>query len=331
MEIPVIDIAPFLAGDPEGRRQVVRAWAAAYEGVGFATIMGHGIPEDLLLRLHAAAGRFFELPLETKQRLAFPGESAAQGYFGQGVERLAQTLGEARTPAPPDLCETLNFGFIDWERDGPPSRFDAAVFRPNLWPDEPPDFRAVVEDYFDRAYALMQSLMRIGALALDLPEDHFAGFYDRMPTQLRLTHYPDQEGEPLPGQLRSGAHTDYQGFTILRQDDAPGGLQVQAPDGGWVDVKPLAGALVINAGDLLSRWTNGRWKSNVHRVINPPRGLGRSARRISIVLFTGPNYDAEIACLPSCATPERPPRYPSVRAWDHFMDKVRASMETGGY
>jgi isopenicillin N synthase-like dioxygenase len=90
-------------------------------------------------------------------------------------------------------------------------------------------------------------------------------------------------------------------------------------------------AFVINAGELLARWTNGRWKSNVHRVINPPRNLDRSAERLSIALFTGPNHDSLIECLPTCQSDTTPAQYQPIRAWDHFMEKVRAAMVTGGY
>jgi isopenicillin N synthase-like dioxygenase len=331
MSIPQIDIAPFLSGDPAGRRVVADQWAQAFETVGFATITGHGISEHLIEQVHDAAAQFFDLPLAAKLTCAQPGEARSHGYVGVGVEALANTVAQSDDPAPPDLCETITFQHCDWERRGIRNAFDEAIYRPNLWPAEPPGFRPLVEAYFDRVYDLGQTLMRIGALALDLPEEQFAPCYDRMSTQLRLTNYPDQPTAPLPGQLRSGAHTDYLGFTILRQDNAPGGLQVQGPDGGWIDVTPVAGSFIINAGDLLSRWTNGRWTSNLHRVVNPPRDVGRSARRISIVFFTGPNHDAIVECLPTCRSADKPPRYPAVRAWDHFMEKVRASMETGAY
>jgi isopenicillin N synthase-like dioxygenase len=331
MSIPQIDIAPFLSGDPAGRRAVAHQWAQAFETVGFATITGHGISEGEIAQVHGAAAQFFDLPLAAKLTCAHPGEARSHGYVGVGIEALANTFAQSAVPAPPDLCETITLQHCDWERRGIRDAFDETIYRPNLWPAQPAGFRPLVEGYFDRVYDLAQTLMRIGALALDLPEQHFAGYYDRMSTQLRLTNYPDQPTAPLPGQLRSGAHTDYLGFTILRQDNAPGGLQVQAADGGWIDVTPVAGSFIINAGDLLSRWTNGRWKSNLHRVVNPPRDIGRSARRISIVFFTGPNHDAIVECLPTCQSADNPPRYPTVRAWDHFMEKVRASMETGAY
>jgi isopenicillin N synthase-like dioxygenase len=139
---------------------------------------------------------------------------------------------------------------------------------------------------------------------------------------LRLAFYPDQAEPPLPGQFRNGPHTDFTGFTVLRQDAAPGGLQVLSPENAWVDVRPVPGTLVINSGDLLQRWTNDRWRSNLHRVVNPDRALTGSAARLSIVMFTGPNADAVVECLPSCTGPGNPPRYEPVVAQDYLMRKI---------
>jgi len=330
--VPVIDIGPFLRGDPGGRDAVVRQWADAFETIGFATITGHGIDETLLDAIHDAALRFFDLDVATKRRCSFPGEQRSQGYVPMGVESVAQSMAAgtgAAEAAPADLCESLTFAFVDREAGGPLHPADRAVFRPNRWPDEPAELRGLIETYFARVYGLAGDLMRLSALALDLPEDWFAATHDRMATNLRIVHYPNRAEDPLPGQLRYGAHTDYTGLTIVRQDDAPGGLQVQAPDGTWIDVAPVRGAFVVNAGDLLMRWTNHRWKSNVHRVANPPRDASGSTRRLSIVLFTGPNPEAVVECLPTCHGPGNPPRYGPIGSWDHLMERIRATMPEG--
>jgi isopenicillin N synthase-like dioxygenase len=324
MQVPVIDIAAFSGGNADEQAAAARQWARAFETIGFATLVGHGVPEALLGEIHALALNFFDRPLEEKMRCNFrPGE-VGQGYVPMGVEAVARTMDDKQAPA--DLCEALSFSNPEWEKTAPSNPLDRSLFRPNRWPETPPHFRARLTEYFGAVYALGQALMRLSAPALDLPDDYFRPYYDRMGSSLRLVHYPDQASDPLPGQLRYGAHTDYTGFTLLRQDDAPGGLQVRSPDGAWVDVPPVPGGLVINAGDLLARWTNDRWKSNVHRVINPPRGLTGSTRRLSIVMFTGPNADARIECLPSCQGADRPAKYPPIIARDHLMSKLRASM-----
>jgi isopenicillin N synthase-like dioxygenase len=324
MSISVIDISPFLSEDAAGSKEVVRQWSQAFETTGFATITGHGVPEALGDELYAASKQFFGLPLSTKMRTVPPGEQRGQGYLPVGLEAVARTHDASEAPA--DICESLTFTYLEWERALPENEFDRQTFRSNVWPERPPQLKALVEDYSKNMYRLARTLMQISARALDLPDDYFESYYDRMISLLRLVNYPDQPMEPLPGQLRYGSHTDYTGFTILRQDEAPGGLQVLMPDESWVDVLPVRNSFVINAGDLLSRWTNGRWKSNIHRVANPPRHLTGSTQRISIVNFTGPNNDALIECLPSCQGPANPARYAPIRSWDHLMAKLRASM-----
>lgn len=185
----------------------------------------------------------------------------------------------------------------------------------------------MVSTYYDAIFELTQTIMRMSALALDLPEDFFRPFYVEPGLTLRFVSYPDQETRPRDGQLRYGAHHDYGGLTILRQDDAPGGLQIADADGTWHDATPVAGSFVINVGDLMSRWTNGRWRSTLHRVVNPPGDLAGSSRRLSLVAFTSPNENTEITCLPTCTDADRPVQFPPVRAGEYVMAKLTASMD----
>jgi isopenicillin N synthase-like dioxygenase len=195
------------------------------------------------------------------------------------------------------------------------------------WPKNPPDPAPLVTAYYDAVFALTQTLMRMSALALDLPEDHFAETYEDPSFVMRFVNYPDQKMPPRKGQLRYGGHHDYGGLTILRQDAAPGGLQIADHDGNWHDAASVPGSFVINVGDLMSRWTNGRWRSTLHRVVNPPRELTGSTRRLSLVTFTGPNENTEVACLSTCSGPDRPPPLPPVRAGDYVLAKLAASMD----
>jgi isopenicillin N synthase-like dioxygenase len=153
---------------------------------------------------------------------------------------------------------------------------------------------------------LITFLMRLAALALEVEETFFDDKVDRSIGTMRLNYYPAQATAPLPGQLRSGAHTDYGGFTILSGEDVPGGLQVRTRAGAWIDVPTSPATFVVNIGDLLMRWTNDRWLSNMHRVVNPPAEGARGAR-LSVAFFNHPNYDALIECLLSQGPARHPP------------------------
>jgi len=175
--------------------------------------------------------------------------------------------------------------------------------------------------------ALTECLARMSALALDLPETFFDAAYQDPALVLRFVNYPDQPEPPLPGQMRYGEHHDYGALTILRQDAAPGGLQIKDTDGVWKEAGVLPESFVINVGDLMARWTNNRWRSTLHRVSNPDRGLTGSTRRLSMVAFTGPNEQWEVSCLPSCTDAEHPALFEPVKAGDYVLAKITQSME----
>lgn len=314
--LPLIDMAPFIEGGEGDRRRVARAFGQAFEETGFAAIVNHGVAETLVRATYDSLQRFFDLPETEKHRYTAPEQAKARGYLPMGIESVAATLA-GKTPA--DLCEALVFAAIHHERAGQhPS---------NYWPDRPAGLAALVDAYFDAMQALCGVLMRMSALALDLAEDHFEASFDDPSLTLRFVNYPDQPTEPAPGQLRYGAHHDYGGLTILRQDGAPGGLQVCGPEGEWLDAPVRPESFLINVGDLMSRWTNGRWKSTLHRVTNPPRHLTGSTRRLSMVAFTGPASDTVVACLPSCCSAARPAMHAPVQAGDYVRAKIAASMD----
>ena len=316
-DIPVVDVAPFLGGDGAARRGVARAFGTALEEVGFVTITGHGVDRDLIDATYRAVRAFFDLPYAEKLRANPPEQVKLRGYLPVGIESVAATL-DARAPA--DLCEALVFAGLS--RSKP-----RAGALPNIWPDRPAQLRELVIAYEAALVALGRQLTRLSALALDLPESFFEPFYAEPGVTLRFVNYPDQPKPPLSGQLRYGAHHDYGGLTILRQDDAPGGLQICDPSGIWHDVPASSDGFVINVGDLVSRWTNGRWRSTLHRVVNPPRGLTGSTQRLSMVLFFSPNEESEIACLPTCVSEGRPAQWPPVQAGAWVRAKLDKSMK----
>ena len=317
--VPVIDIGPFLDGDDVGRGHVIEHVRAACEGIGFFTIVGHGVEPSLIAALRDTARSFFALPDTAKEKVRPPIGGVPRGYRAIGDEGLAYGAGEQ---TPPDLKEVFHLGPPDFAHDDYHT-CDAATahFIDNVYPDQPAPFREVVTRYYLTVEELCRRIEEIFALALDLPPDFFRPYTDRQIAALRIIRYPPLAAAPLPGQLRAGAHTDYGTFTLLLSENRPGGLQVRTRAGDWIDVSTPADSFVVNIGDLMMRWTNDRFVSNPHRVAIPPEDAETDTDRLSVVFFHHPNYDAEIACLPTCTSADNPPKYPPVLSGPYRVEK----------
>ncbi len=318
--VPAIDLGPFLAGAPGAAAATGRAVDRACRETGFLGIVGHGVAPALIADTRRQANLFFDLAVAEKARIARAAPAFNRGWGAVGEESLARTLGAA---APPDYKEYLSIGPVDTGDDPYFHRPEAFPhFAANRWPDRPPGLRAAFTDYFRAMERLAADLMRLFAAALDLPPAFFADKIDRQCGSLRVINYPAQEAGPDEGQLRAGAHTDYGSLTILHAEDRPGGLQVRRGDGTWIDVRPSADSFVVNIGDLMAMWTNDRWVSTLHRVANPVRADAGRSRRLSLVFFHQPNYDALIECLPSCLAPGQHPRHAPITSGAHRLLKL---------
>ena len=301
--VPIIDFAGMRHGDAEAKRRVAAAFKHACTQVGFFYLASHGVPETAVADVFALAQRFFALPLDAKMRWHLSGSAHACGFVALHGERG-------------DLHEAIDFAAEDRQIDG---RFFHGDFRQasNLWPDDVPEFRDIVTRYSDALRRLTTQLFGAFALALDLPEDYFAPMTDRPISLLRLLHYPSQANPKADGFIGVQPHTDHECFTILCQDDV-GGLQVRNRAGNWVAVPRVAGTFVVNIGDQLARWSNDRFASSLHRVINVS---GRE--RYSVPFFVGANEDAVIAALPSCVDAANPARYEPIVAGDYTLQLIR--------
>ena len=320
--VPTIDLAPFLANDPQGRERVAREVAETCERIGFLVIKGHGFPADLFDRAKRELFAFFDLPDEVKNRWHPTGPSKQRGFHGFATRGLAATLGEK---APPDLRETVFLGPVDDHRAYFAKMPEAATsYAPNTLPTEPAGIDATLVAIYRAYERLAEDMMRVFGAALRLPEGYFDGVLKRHFSILSCHHYPVLKEPPLPGQLRTGAHTDYGAMTILAATDAQGGLEVRLPDGSWAGVQPQPGEFVVNLGDMMAHWTNGRWASTLHRVVNPPVGVAQS-RRLSIGMFVHPNYDQSIAPVPTCVPAGETARFPAISAGEHIKRKIEAS------
>jgi isopenicillin N synthase-like dioxygenase len=304
MEIPVISLA---APEAEVARQVREACTAH----GFLYVRDHGVPATLVEEQFAWAARFFALPEERKEAIHLFKSKARRGWEGLG----AQTLDAG---AQPDRKESFYSG-IEYGPEHPNVRAGLNGYGANLWPEGLPGFREQTEAYTAAVMRLAERLMRDLARSLDLPAGYFDGTMAEPMVTLRLCRYPPQPADAGADVFGAGAHTDWGAVTILAQDDL-GGLEVQAADGSWIPARPIPGTFIVNLGDMIPRWTNGRYRSNMHRVINA-NPTGRD--RYSIPFFYSPNYHARVEAVPGTVPPGEAPRFAPCTAGEHLAEMYR--------
>ena len=308
--LPLIDIAGLLGDDLKARSRVARTIGDACRDTGFFYICNHGVDAALQAAVFEQAQQFFDLPPDLKAALDKAASPANRGYEALRGQRL-----EAGAPA--DLKEGFYLG-RELPADDP--RVLAGRFNhgPNQWPTSLPLFRQAMERYHAALTQLAERLMAGLALSLDLPDDYFTGFCDEAMATLRLLHYPPQPAQAEPGEKGCGAHTDFGGLTLLLQDDNPG-LQVWSHQAqAWIEAPPLRGTYVVNLGDMIARWTNDRYRSTLHRVVNLS-----GHERYSVPFFFGGNPDHQVSCIPTCLAPGDTPRYPSVTVEQHYREMYR--------
>lgn len=320
LEVPVIDIAGWTRGGRVDRAAVAAAIDEAARTVGFMQVIGHGIPEAAATGLADAIDAFFALPMADKLALRAPSPEINRGYSPPRAEKVSLGLGVG---TPEDLFEAFNVGAE--AADYPDERLPAAHYPDNIWPDLP-DFRAAVDTWRGYAGALTRQLTDVFAHALGLPEGHFRRFTGHSVDLLRMNHYmlPDAETTVDRDQMGMGAHTDFGIVTALWADPVPG-LQILDGDGRWRDVLPMRGALLVNLGDALARWTNDQWMSTMHRVLPPTDEQGRLVRRRSAAYFHDGDYDAVISPLPGCVPEGAAPLYAPTTIGEHIAAKLAGS------
>lgn len=295
--IPIIDLAG-IESDERVVQASGRAMLHAAETVGFFYIRNHGIPTGLLADVLRVSAAFFAEPLERKQTVTV--NSGHRGWIRTGQ---ATMTGSKR----PDLKESFVWGLDQEGPDGIP---------PNRWPDFMPEMRTVLTSFFDAGNRVGWSLLRAFAAAIDLPRDRFVRTISRPISRGSIIYYPPQPPDLGAEQFGVSPHTDYGCLTLLYQDST-GGLQVQAKDGAWVMAPPIADTFVVNVGDLLARWSNDRFRSTPHRVVN------RSGRtRLSTAIFVDPDRDTLIEPV---LRPGDEPHYRPVTCGDYLRSRLDAT------
>lgn len=301
VEIPTIDFSTYDAADPEAMRGLADEVTAALTGSGFMKIRHLGIDQSSVDQAFDLARRFFEGDEADKALSAYTSAAENFGYQSLGIEHLDPS-------AAADLKQTFTMrDLLRHATDDP------------RWPDH--EFRDAITTFYQQCLEGAYRIMRVFSVALSVPPAFFVDSHGGENVSLRLLYYPSRGIDTIAqGQLGAGAHTDYGMITLLFQKDI-GGLEVQDADGSWHSVPPENDAIVINTGDLMERWTNGRFRSTPHRV-QPKMG---DVDRYSIAVFVDPDTDTRVSVLPSCLAPGESARYPEITAGEHIQERIKAS------
>ena len=318
-QIPVIDFGPVFAGEPGALRSTAAAACHACENVGFFYALNHGVPEALIDRAFAASRQFHALPLADKLKLRLDDNNI--GYLP--INASVQGASTVHKATRPNQNESF---FVSHDRG--PEHPDVIARKPlrgrNQWPDDLPQLRRDMMAYFHALGAMCDRMLPVFAVALDMREDFFAPFFaNEGHANLRFLHYPPQDGreDNLFGQA---PHTDNSFMTALARTDVPG-LAVRLPPNGpmggeWFAPPIVPGTFLINLGNMMRRWSNDRFLSTPHGVLNDS-----GTDRYSIAYFHSPNPDSVIECLPTCISADNPARYPPAVYRDLVLEFYRAN------
>ena len=314
--IPHIDLGGNLDPDNARARASAGELFHALSTLGFAYIGGHTVPSAVRASAFSASRDFHTSALALKQSLAI--NAFHRGYMGLATSTIV-TSSVAKVTRP-NLSESLML-MHELPPDDPDLLAGKPLQGPNQWPDWLPGFRPPVEAFIGQVDRLARYIIQLIAISLDLPARSLDHHFDKPTTFLRMLHYPPQVVNDAE-QFGSAPHTDYGIITVLAQDNS-GGLQVR-PRGhtGWIDAPPIENTFVLNVGDMLAHWTNNQFVSTPHRVINRSGG-----DRYSLPYFLDTGMDAQITCLPTCATAERPAQYPPVRFGDYLMERLNKNYD----
>ena len=307
--IPVIDLAPWFQGNETDQKKVADKVVSACCTSGFLYITNHGVSPELLASVFNVSRQFFDLPLPEKNKVSFELGNKNRGYIPFGAESSDPNAHRDEKEAYDFTHKVPRYAAGELMMD--------RISGNNLWVENPVELKPTVELYLQKCIELGTTLFRIFALGLGLPRDYFDNKINHPIAQLRLLHYPEQDPENTSKEnLGIGKHCDYECLTILAQGKV-GGLQVQNLSGEWVEAPPLEGAFNVNIGEMLTRWTNGKFKATPHRVLNTT-----GQNRYSIPFFFATNYDVNIKPLDICIEKGVSPLYEEVLAGEYLVARL---------
>lgn len=305
--IPSVDLSDFISGDAARKQKFVDAIGKAYEEIGFVALKGHFLNDKLVENLYKEVKNFFNLPVETKRKYEIPGIGGQRGYVSFGKE-------SAKGKKEGDLKEFWHFG--QYVENNPKLE---AEYPNNVLVEELPEFNKAGKETYRMLEKTAKYVLRALALHLGLEETYFDAYILNGNSILRPIHYPPITEEPKEA-VRAAAHGDINLITLLMGAQGRG-LQVQNNKGEWIDAIAEQDELMINVGDMLSRHTNNKLKSTIHRVINPPKELWGTSR-YSIPFFMHPISEMKLNVLDSCITKDTPKGFDDITAGEFLTERL---------
>ncbi|MGB1308083.1 MAG: isopenicillin N synthase family dioxygenase [Oceanihabitans sp.] len=305
--IPSVNLSDFISDDPVRKQKFVSEIGKAYEDIGFVALKGHFLDDTLVDNLYSEVKNFFDLPVETKRKYEIEGIGGQRGYISFGKE-------SAKGKKEGDLKEFWHFG--QYVENNPALEEE---YPKNVSVNELPEFNNIGKQTYRMLEKTAKYVLRALALYLGLDEFYFDNYIHNGNSILRPIHYPPILNEPKNA-VRAAAHGDINLITLLMGAQGRG-LQVQRHDGEWIDAIAEPDELMINVGDMLSRHTNNKLKSTIHRVINPPRELWGTSR-YSIPFFMHPISDMKLNVLDSCIDDENPKKFEDITAGEFLNERL---------
>jgi len=306
--IPSVNLADFISGDEKRKEQFIKEIGHAYENIGFVALKGHFLDETLVDNLYSEIKNFFDLPENVKEKYEIPGIGGQRGYVSFGKE-------SAKGKKEGDLKEFWHFGqYVDAA-----SKY-AKEYPENVTVAELENFNKVGKQTYQMLEKTAKYVLRSLAIHLHLEETYFDQYIKNGNSILRPIHYPPIATEPK-GAERAAAHGDINLITLLMGAQGKG-LQVQNLEGEWIDAVAEPDELMINVGDMLSRHSNNKLKSTIHRVTNPPKELWGTSR-YSIPFFMHPISEMKLDVLESCIDAENPKQFEDITAGAFLNERLR--------
>jgi isopenicillin N synthase-like dioxygenase len=279
-KVPELSLRQFTTGAANDRAEFSETLSAGLRDYGFIILTDHNVPLPLLERAYNLAVAVFALPDAEKMRHT----GGLRGYTPFGIEH-------AKGNPHPDLKEFWQIGH-EPRPNAPPNPFSA----PNVWPDQPADFRPTFEALFSALNETGCLLLQALAPTLGLTPDYFEPFVREGDSVLRVLHYPPISADADPNAVRSAAHEDINLLTILVAARGAG-LELLDRDGAWLPIRSEPNALIVDSGDMMARLTNNVIPATTHRVVNT---ADSNRSRYSMPFFMHPTAETSLAALPSC-------------------------------